>query len=128
MIRIALLLAAGLLAAAPNAARAQSSGASDAASQGPARAPVKVPEATLRLYVGEYEFEPGRRLIMTLEERVLHGSLDGTEKHALMPTAQDRFDVEPLNIKIVFRKNEAGKVSELVMLRDGSEQILRKMK
>jgi len=133
--RTAVLFLAGVcllppaLAAAPATPQVPAPSASKPAAPAAGRKEIKLPEKALRVYVGDYEFQPGRILAVTLEDGSLWGQPTGQSKRQLFPESATKFFLKDLDAQITFQKDAKGTVTGLVMDQAGRPQReLKKVK
>lgn len=80
---------------------------------------IKVDNATLESYVGEYQLAPNFVLTVTKEGGKLMGQATGQGKLELEPTSEDNFVAPSVGATITFKKDSGGKVTELVLKQGG---------
>jgi hypothetical protein len=81
------------------------------------RNPVTLNEAALNAFVGVY----GPRKI-SLENGMLYYQREGRPKYKLMPMGEDTFMLEGLDMfRLKFKRDDSGKVTELVGMYDNGE-------
>lgn len=123
--RTSFLLLAGLCLLTPSLVHAQGAGTPQAQE----RKEIKVSEKVLQAYVGEYEFQPGRILTITLENGYLHGQPTDQSKRQLFPESQTKFFLKEIDAQLTFKKDAKGNVVGLVMDQAGRPQReLKKVK
>jgi hypothetical protein len=118
----------GDLAAA--SADAPSAQPSSPAPSAPATPSAGAAAPKLDAFVGEYEMAPGRTIVVTLENGKLYGEPTGNPKRVLAHVSGTTFDVEgaPAPMTVTFTVGAGGRVTEMVMKRDGQERTLRRIR
>lgn len=81
----------------------------------PTRMEVKVDEATLANYVGEYQLQPGFILTVTQEADRLFVQATGQSRNELFATSPTQFFLKVVDAQIEFLKDENGKVNKLIL-------------
>ncbi len=81
-------------------------------------AAIELPEATLREYVGNYEFEPDRFRMITLEGKQLYSQKTGSTKFKINPYAKDKFFFDEAVNLLHFQRDKKGKVTEVASWTD----------
>jgi CubicO group peptidase (beta-lactamase class C family) len=82
-------------------------------------APVKVPEAVLQDYVGEYELAPGFKIAVTREGSNLYGQATGQDRFQMFPRGEQEFFLRVVQARIEFQRDAEGKVTSLVLFQGG---------
>jgi len=77
---------------------------------------VHVDEAILRQYTGEYEFDAGHHIFITLEKGYLQaeGPNNNLPKSSLYPESKTKFFLKIAGIEIDFAKNDKGEVTKMI--------------
>ena len=84
---------------------------------------VKVDDAILATYVGEYELQPGFTLTVTKEGNQLMTQATGQPTVAIYPKSETEFYFKVVDAQIVFNKNDAGEIDSLTLFQGGQEMI-----
>jgi len=92
------------------------------------RTEVKVAEKILKLYVGDYELQPGFVLSVTLEGTQLSTQATGQVKVEVYPESETKFFLKVVDAQIEFVKDEAGKVTKLILYQNGQKLDAKKIK
>lgn len=74
-------------------------------------AAIELPEETLKEYVGNYEFEPDRFRMITLEGKQLYSQKTGSTKFKIHPYAKDKFFFDEAENHLHFQRDKKGKVT-----------------
>jgi len=77
---------------------------------------------------GEYELSPGRLLVITLEDGVLHGQPSGGEKRKLVHVSAATFSAADTPITLTFTLGADGRATAVVMRQNGRERTLTKIR
>ena len=93
------------------------------APRGEARMPVEIalPAAQLREYVGDYPLAPNFVLKVTEEQGQLGVQATGQARLPVFPSAKDEFFYRAVDAQISFRRDDAGRVSGLVLHQGGRD-------
>lgn len=89
---------------------------------------VKVDPKLYDSYAGEYELQPGFVITITNENGKLMGSPTGQPKLELVPTSATDFFLKEANAQISFIKDEAGKVTQLILNQNGRKMPAKKIR
>jgi hypothetical protein len=111
-------------------AKPQTPPATSAAAQTPAaeRKEIKLSPKVLQTYAGEYDFQPGRVLTVTLEDGYLWGQPTDQAKRQMFPESETKFFLKDLDAQVTFQK-EKGKVVGLLLQQEGRpDRELKKIK
>ena len=84
---------------------------------------VKVSNAVLETYIGEYELKPGFTLTVTLEGNQLKTEATGQQVVDIFPKSETEFYLKVVDAQIVFNKNDAGEIDSLTLFQGGQEMI-----
>lgn len=84
---------------------------------------IKVSNAILKTYLGEYELQPGFTLTVTLEGNQLKAQATGQPAFDLFPKSETEFYLKVVDAQIVFSRNDAGKIDRLTLFQGGQEMI-----
>lgn len=79
-------------------------------------------------YVGQYELAPGLIFTISKEENRLMAQLTGQPKFELFPESETKFFYIVVDAQITFVKDEAGKVTHLILHQFGLNQPAKKIK
>lgn len=82
---------------------------------------ITLPVEILRTYVGKYELMPGFVLAITLEDGRLMAQATNQAKNEIFAEAEGKFFLKVVEAKIEFVKNDAGKISSLILRQSGME-------
>lgn len=85
----------------------------------PKRQPVVVPAALLGSYAGVYEIRPGHTVTFRLIDGALTAQPSGREPMPVFAESETKFYFEAVDTEIEFARGEDGRVTHLVMKRDG---------
>ena len=90
---------------------------------------VKVNESVLRTYVGEYEFDAGHHLLITLKNGRLQveGPNSNLPESPLYPESDTRFFLKIAGVEIDFVKNSRGEVVKMIS-HEENDYELKKIK
>ncbi len=92
------------------------------------RTAVEVDAEILADYVGEYEVTPGLSFVITLEDGGLHVQPTGQRKAPIFPESETEFFLRVVDAQITFQRDDAGKVTGLVLHQGGQSVPGRKVK
>jgi hypothetical protein len=97
--------------------------------QGPAAATANA-APKLDAFVGEYEMAPGRTIVVTLENGQLHGEPANSPKRPLVHISGTTFGVGAADapMSVTFTVGAEGRATEMIMMRDGQERRLKRVK
>lgn len=84
---------------------------------------IEVNAATLASYAGTYELGARRSVYVKYSDGTLLGSSDGLDWAELLAERETRFFVRGEDIRIVFVRNEAGEVTELILVVEGGAKL-----
>jgi CubicO group peptidase (beta-lactamase class C family) len=79
-------------------------------------------------YVGEYEFGPNRLITVTREGDKLYAQRAGAPRAEILPENETTFFMTIADVRLTFVKDEAGKVTGMVLRANGQEFKGRKTK
>ena len=82
---------------------------------------IKVPEATLLTYVGEYQLAPNFSIAITQDGGRLFGQATGQSKNAIFAESENMFFLKVVSAKVEFVKDKEGKVSSLFLYQAGQK-------
>jgi len=84
---------------------------------------VKVSNAILETYIGEYELQPEFTLTVTLEGNQLKTKATGQQVVDIFPKSETEFYLKVVDAQIVFNKNDTGEIDSLTLFQGGQEMI-----
>ncbi|MFT6921241.1 MAG: CubicO group peptidase (beta-lactamase class C family) [Crocinitomicaceae bacterium] len=84
---------------------------------------VKVPNAILKTYIGEYELQPGFTLTVTLEGNQLKTQATGQPIVDIFPKSENEFYLKVVDAQLIFKKNDAGEIDSVTLFQGGQEMI-----
>jgi CubicO group peptidase (beta-lactamase class C family) len=93
-----------------------------------ARKEVKLDPAVYDRYVGEYELAPGFTVVLSKEDGKLMGQATGQEKVELFPESETKFFLKAVDGQLEIVKDEAGKVTGIILIQGGQRLPGRKIK
>jgi hypothetical protein len=92
------------------------------------RKEIKLDPALYDQYVGEYELAPGFSVVITKEDGKLMGQATAQPKVELYPETETKFFLKVVNGQVEFQKDDAGKVTGLILIQGGQRLPGRKVK
>jgi CubicO group peptidase (beta-lactamase class C family) len=84
---------------------------------------VKVPNAILKTYIGEYELQPGFTLTVTLEGNQLKTQATRQPIVDIFPKSENEFYLKVVDAQLIFNKNDAGEIDSVTLFQGGQEMI-----
>ncbi len=84
---------------------------------------MKVDDAILATYVGEYELQPGFTLTVTKEGNQLMTQATGQPAVAIYPKSENEFYLKVVNVRLLFNKNSADEIESVALFLGGQEMI-----
>jgi CubicO group peptidase (beta-lactamase class C family) len=88
---------------------------------------IKVDDAVLQSYVGEYEFEPGFVLSVTKNGNQLLSQLTGQESFEIYPESRNKFFLKVVDAQLEFVSDKNKQVAKVILYQNGNEaQALKK--
>ncbi|MBK9012784.1 MAG: DUF3471 domain-containing protein [Saprospiraceae bacterium] len=72
---------------------------------------IELSESELKAYVGNYEFEPDKFRMVTLEGKQLFSQKTGSTKYLIHPYAKDKFFFDDSDTRLQFERDKKGKVT-----------------
>jgi len=84
---------------------------------------IEVDAAILASYAGTYELGAGTSVFVKYSDGVLLGSSDGLDWAELHAETETRFFVRGEDTRLVFVRNEAGDVTELILIVEGGAEL-----
>jgi hypothetical protein len=94
----------------------------------PERVLAKVDQSVYATYVGQYELSPNRTAAITVENGRIFLQPSGQTKEELFPESETMFFPLIQDIRIIFVKDAAGQVTELVWRQGNQEFKAKKIK
>lgn len=92
------------------------------------RKEISLPEEVLEQYIGIYELDRYRRIIISLEHGHLYSRIPGEPIKRLCPETETKFFFEAVaNAENEFVRNEKGKVTHMILRRNGNEDMARRI-
>ncbi|MGD0756157.1 MAG: serine hydrolase [Bacteroidales bacterium] len=88
---------------------------------------IKIDHDTLLSYCGKYELEPGELATISLENENLSVEAPGLEKTPITPVSSTTFDVSVVSARVIFMKDESGKVAKFKAIMNGEERYAMKL-
>ena len=88
---------------------------------------IKIDHDTLLSYCGKYELEPGELATVSLENENLSVEAPGLEKTPMTPVSSTTFDVSVVSARVIFMKDESGKVAKFKAIMNGEERYAMKL-
>jgi CubicO group peptidase (beta-lactamase class C family) len=85
----------------------------------PARTPITVPAATLATYCGVYEVRPGTQVTFRLVDGNFTAQPTGQQPMPVFAESETRFFFKTVGTEVEFVRDESGRVTHLMMMRDG---------
>jgi hypothetical protein len=85
----------------------------------PARTPITVPAATLATYCGVYEVRPGTQVTFRLVDGNFTAQPTGQQAMPVFAETETRFFFKTVGTEVEFVRDESGRVTHLMMMRDG---------
>jgi CubicO group peptidase (beta-lactamase class C family) len=89
---------------------------------------VKVDPKVYDSYAGEYELRPGFTITITNENGKLMAAPAGQPKRELLPSTETDFFLKEGNAQLSFIKDDAGKVTELILNQNGRKMPAKKIR
>ena len=94
----------------------------------PTKAEIQVDEKILESYVGDYELAPNFIISITKEQNKLFAQATGQGKNELFSETETKFFLKVVDAQVEFVKDEAGKISKLVLNQGGKKIDGKKIK
>jgi len=92
-------------------------------------APVaQISPTVLQAYVGQYEFQPGFILDVTVVDKAIFAQATGQPKFEIFPRSETEFFYKVVKADLIFSKDASGQVIGLVLKQAGIEQVAKKIK
>lgn len=92
------------------------------------RKEVKVDDALLNSYAGDYELGPGFVITITNEAGKLMGQPTGQPKLELFPSSDTEFFLKAVAAQVTFVKNDQGQVTGLILNQNGRKTPAKKIR
>ncbi len=89
---------------------------------------VKLEDAVLEQYTGEYELEPGFILAVTRQGNQLYTQATGQSSFPIFPESEQKFYLKVVEAQIEFVKDNAGKVTKAILYQGGQAMNAAKIK
>jgi hypothetical protein len=87
----------------------------------PAQKPIVLDEITLERYVGTYTVTPTVEITVTRDKNEMSIQATDQPKHAMFALARDQFFCEAGLLRLTFKTNTSGMVSEVIVRQAGEE-------
>ncbi len=87
----------------------------------PAHKPIVLDEITLERYVGTYTVTPTLEITITREKDEMYIQATGQPKHDIFALARDQFFCEAGPLRLTFKTNASGMVTEVIVRQAGKE-------
>ena len=82
---------------------------------------VVINPAILKEYIGKYELQPNFLITVTMKDDKIFGQATGQPQFEMFAENTTNFFLKVVQAKIVFNKNDEGKVSSLILYQNGQE-------
>ncbi len=82
---------------------------------------IKLDDAALQQYLGEYQLAPNFSIAVTLKDNYLYGQATGQQPFQMFAKGEKRFFLKAVEAEVEFFKNGEGKVTEMVLYQNGRE-------
>ena len=92
------------------------------------RVVIKVIEATLKQYIGEYEIRPGLHVVMSIKNGELVAAPTGQPESTIHAEKEDFFFVKEQDIQIEFTRNDKKEVAGFILHQGGANVPCKKIK
>lgn len=89
---------------------------------------VKLEDAVLQQYVGEYQLAPNFSITVSLKDNYLYGQATGQPSFQMFAKSEKRFFLKAVPAEVEFFKDSDGKVTEMVLYQNGREMKGQKVK
>ena len=89
---------------------------------------VSLSEEILQKYVGEYQLAPTFSIVVTREGKQLFGQATNQSKFEMFAEKEDEFFLKAVEARIIFSKDENGKVVGLILKQGGRDNPGRRIK
>lgn len=92
------------------------------------KAVISVPETLLQEYAGDYEIQQGFTITVTAEGTRLFAQAAGQGKFELFAESESKFYVKVVDAQLGFFRDDAGKVSKIILYQGGREMEGKRIK
>ena len=89
---------------------------------------IKVAEATLQQYIGEYEIRPDLHVMMSIKNGELIAAPTGQPESVISATKEDFFFVKEQDIQIEFTRNHKKEVTGFILYQGGAKITCKKIR
>ena len=100
----------------------------DMAKQSSFASDLVVDEATLKSYVGRYDYGRGAVLIVNLDGKQLNAQMTGQPKFPIFPSSKNEFNWKVVEAKVKFVTDDKGNVTNVIHYQGGQEIVAKKLK
>jgi CubicO group peptidase (beta-lactamase class C family) len=88
---------------------------------------IEIDPDILSAYVGDYEMQPGFVISINIEEESLVGQATGQQQVSLKPLSSYEFEIEGVNARISFHRDEYNQVTHMILYQGGQTREARKL-
>ncbi len=92
------------------------------------RTVIKLPEATLKQYEGEYEIRPGLDVAMSIKDGELSALPTGQSEKILHAEKEDFFFEKEEDVQVEFTRNDTKDIDGLILYQGGRKMVCKKIK
>ncbi|TWV96864.1 serine hydrolase [Chitinophaga pinensis] len=92
------------------------------------RITIRLPEATLQQYTGEYNLRPGFNIVMSVKEGMLMGQPTGQRESPLFAEKEDFFFLKIVDAQVRFTRNDKNEVTGMILYQNDRELPGKKIK
>ncbi|PYS56784.1 MAG: serine hydrolase, partial [Acidobacteria bacterium] len=89
---------------------------------------IKIDSKIYESYAGDYELAPGFIITITSEGGKLMAQATGQPKFELFPTSETEFFLKVVEAQVTFVKDEAGKVTQLILNQNGRKMPAKRIR
>lgn len=89
---------------------------------------VKLEDAVLKQYEGEYALAPNFSITVSLKEAYLYGQATGQPPFQMFAKSEKRFFLKAVPAEVEFFKDADGKITEMILYQNGREMKGQKIK
>src|SRR5438046_8463392 len=89
---------------------------------------IKIDSKIYESYAGDYELAPGFIITITSEGGKLMAQATGQPKFELFPTSETEFFFKVVEAQVTFVKDEAGKVTQLILNQNGRKMPAKRIR
>ncbi|MGV3656998.1 MAG: serine hydrolase [Chitinophagaceae bacterium] len=82
---------------------------------------IKLDDAELQQYIGEYQLAPSFSITISLKDNYLYGQATGQPPFQMFAKSEKRFFLKAVEAEVEFFKDGAGKVTEMILYQNGRE-------